>query len=74
MMTDSIGKSASRGRVLAVIIMGVVASYLASRGVDLTQEQQQLGVEFIGAAVAVVCAMIPVVKSKMRSIKKEKVE
>jgi uncharacterized membrane protein (DUF441 family) len=72
MMTDSIAKSAGRGRILAVAIMGIVVAYLASRGIDLTEEHRQLGIEFIGAAVAVAGAMVPTIRSKLRSIKKDK--
>ena len=71
-MTDSIAKSASRGRVLAVAIMAVVAAYLTSRGVELTAEHKQLGTELIMAALVSVGAMVPVVRSKLRSLKKAK--
>ena len=71
-MTDSIAKSASRGRVLAVAIMAVVAAYLASRGIELTDEHRQLGIELIMAALVSVGAMVPVVRSKLRSIKRAK--
>jgi len=71
-MTDSIAKSASRGRVLAVAIMAVVAAYLASRGIELTEEHKQLGTELIMAALVSVGAMVPVVRSKFRSIKRTK--
>ena len=71
-MTDSIAKSASRGRVLAVAIMAVVAAYLASRGVELTEEHKQLGIELIMAALVSAGAMVPVVRSKLRSLKRAK--
>jgi len=71
-MTDSIAKSASRGRVLAVAIMAVVAAYLASRGIELTDEHKQLGIELIMAALVSAGAMVPVVRSKLRSIKRAK--
>jgi len=71
-MTDSIAKSASRGRVLAVAIMAVVAAYLASRGIELTDEHRQLGIELIMAALVSAGAMVPVVRSKLRSIKRAK--
>ena len=72
MTTDSIGKSATRGRVLAVAIMAVVAAYLASRGIELTEEHKQLGIELIMAAIVSAGAMVPVIKSKLRSIKNDK--
>ena len=71
-MTDSIAKSASRGRVLAVAIMAVVATYLASRGIELTAEHKQLGIELIMAAIVSAGAMVPVMKCKLRSIKHDK--
>jgi len=71
-MTDSIAKSASRGRVLAVAIMAVVAAYLASRGIELTDEHRQLGIELIMAALVSAGAMVPVVRSKLRSLKRAK--
>jgi len=71
-MTDSIAKSAGRGRVLAVAIMAVVAAYLASRGIELTDEHKQLGIELIMAALVSAGAMVPVVRSKLRSIKRAK--
>ena len=71
-MTDSIAKSAGRGRFLAVVIMAVVAAYLASRGVELTAEHKQLGTELILAAFVSAGAMVPVVRSKLRSIKRAK--
>ena len=71
-MTDSIAKSAGRGRVLAVAIMAVVAAYLASRGIELTAEHKQLGTELILAALVSAGAMVPVVRSKLRSLKRAK--
>ena len=71
-MTDSIAKSASRGRVLAVAIMAVVAAYLESRGIELTDEHRQLGIELIMAALVSAGAMVPVVRSKLRSLKRAK--
>jgi uncharacterized membrane protein YdjX (TVP38/TMEM64 family) len=72
MMSDTVLKSATTGRLLGSAVMIAVSIYLGKKGIDLTEEHKEMGIQLIMAAIASAGAAYPVARSKWRSVKRKK--
>lgn len=65
-MADSIKKSMITGRLLGSLVMAILSAYLANKGMEISEENQQAGAQLIEAAALAFASAIPGVISKIR--------
>jgi len=70
-MKDSVGKSLTMGRLLGSLIMGILGTYLAAKGIDLSESDKETGAMLIEAAALAFTGAVPGVVSKIRERRKD---
>jgi len=69
-MADSVVKSMTTGRLLGSLAMTILGGYLATKGIGLSEEDKELGIQLISLSIAAFGSAIPGVISKVRELKK----